>query len=129
MVDACDTFNEAVRNAALQRLSTAGAVLINWFALACELQRDWRHSGEAMTKLCSKHLPDYGNLFASYNYTAAAATNAVMGKQCSLCVLLLIVFGLVSNKVISSSCIYAKSALYLCGPLSCVPVNPYTVRL
>ena len=80
VVDACGTFNEAVRSAALQRLSAAGAVLINWFSLACELQRDWRNDGEAMAKLCSKHLPDYGNLFASYNYATAAATNAVLGK-------------------------------------------------
>lgn len=80
VVDACGTFNEGVRDAALQRLSSAGAVLINWFALACELQRDWRNDGEAMAKLCSKHLPDYGNLFASYNYATAAATNAVLGK-------------------------------------------------
>ncbi|KAL3134113.1 hypothetical protein ABBQ32_008534 [Trebouxia sp. C0010 RCD-2024] len=80
VVDACGTFNEGVRDAALARLSSAGAVLINWFALACELQRDWRNNGEAMAKLCSKHLPDYGNLFASYNYATAAATNAVLGK-------------------------------------------------
>lgn len=42
VIDASGTFNEAVRNAALTRASQAGAVLINWFAVACELQKDWR---------------------------------------------------------------------------------------
>lgn len=42
VVDASGTFNEAVRDAALTRASDAGAVLINWFAVACELQKDWR---------------------------------------------------------------------------------------
>lgn len=42
VVDASGTFNNAVRDAALTRASEAGAVLINWFAVACELQRDWR---------------------------------------------------------------------------------------
>lgn len=42
VVDASGTFNTAVRDAALTRASAAGAVLINWFAVACELQKDWR---------------------------------------------------------------------------------------
>ena len=42
VVDASGTFNPVVRDAALTRASGAGAVLINWFAVACELQKDWR---------------------------------------------------------------------------------------
>lgn len=42
MVDASGTFNPLVRDAALTRATQAGAVLINWFAVACELQKDWR---------------------------------------------------------------------------------------
>jgi hypothetical protein len=42
VVDASGTFNPVVRDAALTRASDAGAVLINWFAVACELQKDWR---------------------------------------------------------------------------------------
>lgn len=42
VVDASGTFSEAVRDAPLTRASAAGAVLINWFAVACELQKDWR---------------------------------------------------------------------------------------
>jgi hypothetical protein len=42
VVDASGTFNKVVRDAALMRATAAGAVLINWFAVACELQKDWR---------------------------------------------------------------------------------------
>jgi hypothetical protein len=46
----------------------AGAHLITWFALACELQRDWRVEGEGLAKLLSKHLPDYDNLMSTSNH-------------------------------------------------------------
>ena len=54
VVDASGTFNTAVRDAALTRASAAGAVLINWFAVACELQKDWRLG------------PNYGQVGATY---------------------------------------------------------------
>lgn len=59
VVDASGTFNEVVRDAALTRASAAGAVLINWFAVACELQKDWRlgpnagQVGNVTTAACS----------------------------------------------------------------------------
>jgi nicotinamidase-related amidase len=67
VVDASGTFNKAVADAALSRIAQAGAVLTNWFAVACELQRDWRKNGEGMAKLLSDHLPDYKNLITSHN--------------------------------------------------------------
>lgn len=42
VVDSSGTFNEPVRNAALTRMANAGAQMMNWFSVACELQRDWR---------------------------------------------------------------------------------------
>jgi nicotinamidase-related amidase len=48
VVDACGTFSAAVREAAHKRMAAAGVQLINWFALACELQRDWRNGAEGL---------------------------------------------------------------------------------
>jgi hypothetical protein len=50
------TFNKSVRDAALMRMSQAGAVMINWFALACELARDWRNDMEGLASLLGGHL-------------------------------------------------------------------------
>ncbi|KAF6255101.1 isochorismatase family protein [Scenedesmus sp. NREL 46B-D3] len=69
VVDASGTFNEAVRDAALGRAQQAGAVLINWFAVACELQKDWRlppRAGAGLAELLAGYLPQYGNLISSH---------------------------------------------------------------
>jgi nicotinamidase-related amidase len=66
VTDASGTFNEAVRNAALMRMAHAGAQLMNWFSVACELHRDWRHDIEGLGNLLSNHIPAYRNLITSY---------------------------------------------------------------
>jgi nicotinamidase-related amidase len=40
VTDASGTFNTAVREAAWTRMANAGAQLMNWFGVACELHRD-----------------------------------------------------------------------------------------
>ena len=49
------------------RMSQAGAVMVNWFAVACELARDWRNDMEGLAGLLGGHLPAYRNLITSYN--------------------------------------------------------------
>lgn len=66
VTDASGTFNEAVRNAALMRMASAGAQLMNWFSVACELHRDWRNNIEGLGKLLANHIPGYRNLMTSY---------------------------------------------------------------
>jgi nicotinamidase-related amidase len=66
VTDASGTFNEAARDAAWMRMASAGAQLINWFAVACELHRDWRNDIEGLGKLLGNHLPAYRNLMISY---------------------------------------------------------------
>jgi nicotinamidase-related amidase len=66
VTDASGTFNKSVRDAALMRMAHAGAVLTNWFAVACELQRDWRNNMEGLATLLANHLPAYKNLITSY---------------------------------------------------------------
>ena len=71
VVDASGTFNKSVRDAALMRMAQAGAVMVNWFAVACELARDWRHDMEGLAGLLGGHLPAYQNLITSYRANTA----------------------------------------------------------
>ena len=66
VTDASGTFALGVRNAALMRMQAAGAELVNWFAVACELHRDWRNDIEGLGNLLSNHIPNYRNLMTSY---------------------------------------------------------------
>ena len=66
VVDASGTFNKSVRDAALMRMQQAGAVMTNWFAVACELQRDWRNDMEGLAALLGNRLPAYKNLITGY---------------------------------------------------------------
>lgn len=68
VTDASGTFNKDVRDAALMRMVAKGAIPVNWFALACELQRDWRDGGERLLDICLGHLPHYSNLVSSKQY-------------------------------------------------------------
>jgi nicotinamidase-related amidase len=67
VTDASGTFNETVRSAAWARMSAAGAQLMNWFSVACELHRDWRNDIEGLGALLSEHIPAYRNLITSYS--------------------------------------------------------------
>lgn len=66
VTDASGTFNEVTREAAWNRMAAAGAQLMSWFAVACELHRDWRNDIEGLGTLFSNHIPDYRNLFTAY---------------------------------------------------------------
>ncbi len=66
VTDASGTFNKSVRDVALMRMAQAGAVTADWFAVACELQRDWRNDAEGLAKLLASHLPAYKNVITRY---------------------------------------------------------------
>jgi nicotinamidase-related amidase len=66
VTDASGTFDLGVRTAALMRMQAAGAELVNWFAVACELHRDWRNDIEGLGNLLSNRIPNYRNLMTSY---------------------------------------------------------------
>ncbi|GAB5499172.1 MAG: isochorismate family cysteine hydrolase YcaC [Pseudohongiellaceae bacterium] len=67
VTDASGTFNPITRDAAWDRMTQAGAQLMSWFGVACELHRDWRNDVEGLGTLFSNHIPDYRNLINSYN--------------------------------------------------------------
>ena len=67
VTDASGTFNPVVRQAAWDRMSQAGAQLMNWFSVACELHRDWRNDIEGLGKVFKDHLPAYRNLMTTYD--------------------------------------------------------------
>jgi nicotinamidase-related amidase len=66
ITDASGTFNEVTRQAAWLRMQQAGVQLMTWFAVACELHRDWRNDVEGLGQLFSSHIPNYRNLMTSY---------------------------------------------------------------
>jgi nicotinamidase-related amidase len=70
VTDASGTFNELTRQSAWSRMEAAGAQLMTWFGVACELHRDWRNDIEGLGTLFSNHIPDYRNLMTSYNTLA-----------------------------------------------------------
>ena len=66
VTDASGTFNEVTRDAAWLRMQQAGVQLMTWFAMACELHRDWRNDVEGLGALFSAHIPNYRNRMTSY---------------------------------------------------------------
>ncbi|MCK8515235.1 hydrolase [Methylonatrum kenyense] len=66
VTDASGTFNALTRDSAWDRMSQAGAQLMTWFGVACELHRDWRNDIEGLGALFANHIPDYRNLINSY---------------------------------------------------------------
>ncbi len=68
VADASGTFNKDVRDAALLRMAHAGAEIVNWFSVACELHQDWRNDIEGLGKILSEHIPNYRNLMNSYRH-------------------------------------------------------------
>ncbi|TVS08714.1 MAG: hydrolase [Gammaproteobacteria bacterium] len=73
VTDASGTFNKITRDAAWERMSQAGAQLMSWFGVACELHRDWRNDVEGLGTLFANHIPDYRNLMNSYSSLTKAA--------------------------------------------------------
>lgn len=66
VTDASGTFSQITREAAWRRMSAQGAQLLSWFAVACELQRDWRSNDtEGLYQLFGKYIPDYANLITA----------------------------------------------------------------
>lgn len=68
VTDASGTFNKDARDAAYMRMMAAGVQPLNWFAVACELHRDWRNDMEGLAKLCATYIPSYANLMTSKSY-------------------------------------------------------------
>ncbi len=66
VTDASGTFNPVVRDAAWARMTAAGAQLMNWFSVGCELHRDWRNDIEGFGAILGGHLPAYANLIQSF---------------------------------------------------------------
>jgi len=64
--DASGTFDPLTRDAAWHRMAHAGAQMMTWFGVACELHRDWRNDIEGLGTLFANHLPDYRNLMTSF---------------------------------------------------------------
>jgi nicotinamidase-related amidase len=61
VVDACGAWNRYEAEAAMARMAAAGAELVTTFALACELQADWKlPTANDMLAPFIQNLPEYG---------------------------------------------------------------------
>ncbi|MDA8061334.1 MAG: isochorismatase family protein [Actinomycetota bacterium] len=61
VVDACGAWDDYEAQAAIARMSRAGAEPVTVFALGCELQADWKlPSGNDMLSPFTNQLPEYG---------------------------------------------------------------------
>lgn len=67
VTDASGTFNELSRHAAWLHMQSAGAQLLNWFAMSNELRRDWRADMTGYAQLFYETIPSYAPLIDSYN--------------------------------------------------------------
>jgi nicotinamidase-related amidase len=76
VVDACGAWNRYEADAAMSRMSNAGAELVSTFALACELQADWKlPSANDMLAPFNHNLSEYG--FVLQNFWNNANQHAV----------------------------------------------------
>ena len=67
VIDACGGWNSYEVDAALARMVRAGAEPVTTFALACELQEDWKHeTANAMLEPFFQNLSEYG--FVTQNF-------------------------------------------------------------
>ena len=76
VIDACGAWNRYEVDTAMSRMASAGAELVTTFALACELQADWkRESASAMLEPFIQNLPEYS--FVLQNFWNNANGHAV----------------------------------------------------
>lgn len=76
VVDACGAWNRYEAEAAMSRMTRAGAELMTTFALACELQADWKlPTANAMLEPFNQNLPEYA--FVTQNFWNNANQHAV----------------------------------------------------
>lgn len=67
VIDACGAWNELKYQAAISRMSVAGAELVSTFSLAAELQEDWKKpTADAMLEPFEKNLSEYGFVIENY---------------------------------------------------------------
>ncbi|MBI5102839.1 MAG: isochorismatase family protein [Nitrospirae bacterium] len=67
VVDACGAWNHYEAEAAMSRMACAGAELVTTFALACELQADWKlPSAKDMLGPFIQNLPEYGFVLQNF---------------------------------------------------------------
>lgn len=76
VIDACGAWNRYETEAAMLRMANAGAEPVTTFALACELQADWKlPSANAMLEPFNQNLSEYG--FVTQNFWNNAGQHVV----------------------------------------------------
>jgi nicotinamidase-related amidase len=65
VADASGALSHVGSGTAMLRIASAGGQLMSWFAVAAELQRDWREDEAGFRKLMRDHVPSYRQLLAA----------------------------------------------------------------
>lgn len=83
VIDACGAWNSYEVDAAISRMTRAGAELVSTFALACELQADWKKgSANAMLEPFTENLSEYGFVLQNFwNNVGAPAVADPFGMK------------------------------------------------
>lgn len=66
VTDACAATDSMSRKNAFYRTYAAGAQLMSWIAIACDLQRNWQEDIEGFGMLFSSHIPNFRFMLHSY---------------------------------------------------------------
>ena len=78
VIDACGAWNRYEAEAAMSRMSRAGAELVTTFALACELQADWKlPTANEMLGPFNHNLPEYAFVVQNFWNNADSASRPV----------------------------------------------------
>jgi len=81
VIDASGTWSDIVRTTAIERLVENDINIMSWFAVASELQVDWRNAtGVAFGQLLAARLPFYGNLIEQNAFTLAQGQNSTQNN-------------------------------------------------
>jgi len=73
VTDASGAQSPAVQEAAIERMSQAGATIGTWFAISCELLWDWRNpAGASSAQLFVEHMPNYAEIYHSHKAQSGA---------------------------------------------------------
>jgi len=63
-------------------MQVASVQLVNWFAVAGELHRDWRNDIEGFGGILANHLPHYCKLDAELFLAAEVTSGARLSRAC-----------------------------------------------
>ncbi|MYZ45634.1 isochorismatase family protein [Schauerella aestuarii] len=66
VADACGSLSRTTRHNAWRRMADAGAQIVDWYSVACELQRQVRSGGQSVADILVRHMSGYSDMVQSF---------------------------------------------------------------